>query len=173
MPQQWTPTASDLDQIVAWISAGDSIEKIGPKLGVTGRTVERYLATHPEFKEHVDRARRWRRPPHGTVARYNGWGCRCNDCRAANNARLRASRADRMTRTEQAPHGTSSGYFNWGCRCQPCSKAGREKNAADHLSRLARPEDIPHGTTSGYAGWGCRCDACRAALKAYRKARAT
>ena len=59
---------------------------------------------------------------HGTLHRYVA-GCRCDECRVANNARQRAAVEQRKQHLQDAPHGTDGGYGNWGCRCDLCKHA--------------------------------------------------
>lgn len=66
---------------------------------------------------------------HGTITRYVR-GCRCDECRGANNAYKRKhgqttrARARSGHLAPDAPqHGTVGGYTNHACRCEPCRTA--------------------------------------------------
>ena len=66
---------------------------------------------------------------HGLAGTYrnSAYGCRCEECKAANTARAKAERADRRARLAGDPslavHGLAATYRNWGCRCESCSQA--------------------------------------------------
>lgn len=68
---------------------------------------------------------------HGTTTGY-GYGCRCDECRAANTEAMRAANARRRAALAvTAPtlkHGTKGAYSNHGCRCEACVEAVREAN---------------------------------------------
>ena len=103
----------------------------------------------------------------GSGHAYSNYGCRCDECRAANAARFARRKAERDMRMSDFEHG-SSGYVNWGCRCDVCAEAHSEVMAANYASRKARAAtDAPHGTVSGYSSWGCRCDECLAVGRAH------
>lgn len=55
------------------------------------------------------------RAEHGTISRYQS-GCGCDECRAANAARMR-----QLVGKEPPNHG-ASGYQNYGCRCDICKE---------------------------------------------------
>ena len=81
--------------------------------------------------------------PHGTAAGYASYGCRCDDCRKANNE-----------------------------RCKRYRDANRERvreYAAQYRAKLSKSENIPHGSTYAYSNYGCRCDECRAAQRDYSR----
>lgn len=101
---------------------------------------------------------------HGTYYSYRRLRCRCDECRAANAARVQAERARGLPEGDHR-HGTAYGYKNYGCRCEPCKDANTKKTAADRRLRAGRltPDDPRHGTASAYKNWGCRCDPCREA----------
>lgn len=69
---------------------------------------------------------------HGTYARHNHGGCRCDGCVAAAIEYGRKRRVERKTAVAEGsadvPHG-ASGYTNWGCRCDLCIEASRNLNA--------------------------------------------
>lgn len=73
--------------------------------------------------------------PHGgSGGGYTHYGCRCDECRAANTARCRRARARRLERLAAGQaavtHGSASTYTNWGCKCDECTQANTEKDAA-------------------------------------------
>jgi hypothetical protein len=81
---------------------------------------------------------RIRRPAglHGTYSRYTN-GCRCDQCRAAKAAYMKARRTEALATAQRNPfqvargikHGTWHGYDEHGCRCDPCvSKAYASKS---------------------------------------------
>lgn len=125
---------------------------------------------------------------HGTVVRYDHYGCRCSECREAVRikriTRLELAAANGGTYPGPITHG-ASGYQNYGCRCDECraghnaSKAAAysRRNAATAANGGIAPTDT-HGIST-YNNWGCRCDVCCAdalaywaELRARRKARA-
>jgi len=112
-------------------------------------------------------------PAEGThdLRRYRA-GCRCDICRAANNAYHTGLRRNRRNRLASASvqHGKAQTYSNWGCRCARCGAAWSEQLKKQRKSRLSRSAQIPHGTLSGYNSWGCRCEKCRACSYAYELA---
>lgn len=68
-------------------------------------------------------------PRHGTHNGYVNLRCRCQPCRDAMAAAMRAQRA-RM-RSKPVPdhvHGSDNGYCNYGCRCVPCTAAHTESD---------------------------------------------
>jgi hypothetical protein len=67
----------------------------------------------------------------GSGSAYANYGCRCDECKAANAARVQR-RARERTSEEPAPdsHGKDSTYKNWGCRCEACIEAHRVTFAA-------------------------------------------
>ena len=60
---------------------------------------------------------------HGTYTAYARHGCRCDACRAYQNARVARNRADRLA-GGRLTHGTRSAY-DAGCRCDACYQARR------------------------------------------------
>ena len=50
--KQWKPAS-----LVSSVEAGLSVAAAAARLGITGRTVARFAAAHPEFKAELDRAR--------------------------------------------------------------------------------------------------------------------
>jgi hypothetical protein len=60
----------------------------------------------------------------GTIKEYRA-GCRCAECRKANNAMQLAWRTKNLGRDPMTiPHG-SYGYTNYGCRCDICRESHR------------------------------------------------
>jgi hypothetical protein len=107
----------------------------------------------------------------GSGNAYSAYGCRCDECRAANAARAKRRRLERYAEGGDFEHGVC-GYTNWGCRCDECSEAHSEMLVAAYESRKARAAaDAPHGTVSGYSSWGCRCDECLAVGRAHYRDR--
>ena len=88
---------------------------------------------------------------HGTAGGYSNHGCRCEQCREANNAYQSQWRTSKLPEMEADPlhpwHGSVLGY-QAGCRCAPCraatpgdfnqrAKASQEFQAVvEHLSGL-------------------------------------
>ena len=85
---------------------------------------------------------------HGYVAYTHG--CRCDTCREAKRAYVRASRAVASAKRERSPelgryiapgitHGTYSGYQNSHCRCLQCTavKASRDRERYLRLKERA------------------------------------
>lgn len=106
---------------------------------------------------------------HGKTATYHA-GCRCDECRAAIAAAMRAYLATRQPMAEDDPrHGTVNGYKNQRCRCDRC----REAWVADVARRRQQRErNLPfaqHGRYSTYNNWRCRCVECTAAAAMYRR----
>lgn len=67
----------------------------------------------------------------GSGMGYSHYGCRCEECTAANTWRYR--RRTNARRPEDAPagsHGSPSTYVNWHCRCVECRAAMSAKNRA-------------------------------------------
>lgn len=81
----------------------------------------------PAPSEQQDRRRS--SPPAPRPARTHGKrsayreGCRCDDCRKANNAYHVARRAARSGAVPASAHGKASTYTNYLCRCGPCRQA--------------------------------------------------
>jgi hypothetical protein len=98
----------------------------------------------------VETLDRW----HGTTTGY-AYGCRCDECKAAKSADMRAYRVEH-------PQDNTSAY-------------AKARNYEAQLRREERglpdPNDSRHGTVNGYAKWGCRCDPCRTAANAYKRHR--
>lgn len=65
-------------------------------------------------------------PDHGTLNRYNNYGCRCEDCATALREQHRAWKARASQSVPEHVHGTRNGYTNYDCRCQPCIDAHTE-----------------------------------------------
>jgi hypothetical protein len=83
--------------------------------------------------------------PHGTVSRYR-YGCRCDECKAANAAQARRLRAASRERGFAGlTHGRRSTY-DAGCRCVACRRirktvpVGYRKRPAAHLPTGTCPE---------------------------------
>lgn len=74
-------------------------------------------------------------PLHGTYYRYSR-GCRCPECRAAQQEHFR-----QMKLREPPRHGTASAYRNYGCRCDPCRAAGSADNRRTRLRRILRERE--------------------------------
>jgi hypothetical protein len=76
---------------------------------------------------------------HGTRTGYH-YGCRCDDCQAA-QAAYDAARRPRKGRTRKPPsplrHGTCHAY-NRGCRCDDCRRANTESQRRWKARRAAR-----------------------------------
>jgi hypothetical protein len=70
---------------------------------------------------------------HGTSTAYAHNGCRCDECRAYQNGRVRASRAKRLAEG-RVNHGTAG--WDDGCRCETCTHAHRSRYA-DYYQRVA------------------------------------
>lgn len=73
---------------------------------------------------------------HGTYERYRKGGCRCAECKKANNLYLSAATRRRTSRRGGSkpdpllPHGRENTYNKWGCRCEKCTAAANEANKA-------------------------------------------
>jgi hypothetical protein len=67
-------------------------------------------------------------PRHGTYNGYSNLGCRCDDCKAANVAKMMENRERRQKSIDPSDprHGTATFYFNYGCRCDDCKTANTE-----------------------------------------------
>ncbi len=68
--------------------------------------------------------------PCGTPAAYSR-GCRCAECKRANNERHAA------LRVAPVPSHGLSGYRNYGCRCPRCKKAGSVSNREYRAKRAS------------------------------------
>lgn len=76
--------------------------------------------------------------PHGTTGGYTNYLCRCDDCRQAWNAYIRA-RSEKIRRDwdgtvdPSLKHGLESTYQSKGCRCKDCldghARRARQTNA--------------------------------------------
>lgn len=72
----------------------------------------------------------------GSGTAYANYGCRCDECKAANSERTKRRRLERYQETAPpGAHGKYSTYSNWGCRCEPCSLAGAEHNKDSYEKR--------------------------------------
>lgn len=70
--------------------------------------------------------------PHGTRGKYT-YGCRCDDCRAANRAYINEHRAHLRSvplPADDPRHGSASTYVNRSCRCPECRRAHQRANKA-------------------------------------------
>jgi len=107
---------------------------------------------------------------HGKYSTYNK-GCRCSECKTANNLHHSAARERRKNRNPRR-HGAMA-YSNWGCRCQICCDAWSEKMRRDRERRFREVQsgdrEIPHGR-NGYS-WGCRCAVCRKETFCYQNSK--
>lgn len=75
---------------------------------------------------------------HGTKTRYNA-GCRCDNCKTANNEARRVHIANSTPLPADDPrHGTANAYVNYNCRCGPCREAGSVNNRNRRKNRLER-----------------------------------
>jgi hypothetical protein len=85
---------------------------------------------------------------HGGAA-YRNYGCRCEECTAANSASQLSAQVRRNAATAAnggvAPtetHGTST-YQNWGCRCDVCRADSATYLAGVRARRRARRQAQP------------------------------
>lgn len=62
---------------------------------------------------------------HGKNSTYTGLGCRCDPCRLAHNAAVKAFR-NRDKPIPDHVHGSINGYNNYRCRCDSCAQAKDE-----------------------------------------------
>lgn len=69
-----------------------------------------------------------RKARHGTRTMY-GYGCRCDECREAQNSYMRRLSRDPSMRKSPLRHGTSNAYSNYGCRCTACRAANTARSA--------------------------------------------
>lgn len=69
---------------------------------------------------------------HGTTRMYDWGGCRCDDCRAADEA---ASVMRRLL--PDIPHGTLAGYQHHSCRCADCRRARQQYDRRRRSTRGA------------------------------------
>ncbi len=76
----------------------------------------------------------------GAGTAYASYGCRCDECTAANTVRIERRRRERDSREGQFQHGSTGGYRNWGCRCGECTKANKEACARYHNTHRAARE---------------------------------
>ena len=66
-------------------------------------------------------------PRHGTENGYSNLYCRCDLCRAAWAASVKARKARRPPLAPDDPrHGLYATYSNWSCRCDRCRAAWTE-----------------------------------------------
>lgn len=66
---------------------------------------------------------------HGTINRYQHYGCRCDECAPVGRAYTRERVSARKLLLDSLPshyHGKRSTYSNWGCRRESCVAANRE-----------------------------------------------
>lgn len=72
----------------------------------------------------------------GSGNAYANYGCRCDECKAANTKRIRRRLHERDASTlPPEAHGKYTTYTNWRCRCEACVLAGSEKNAEAYRRR--------------------------------------
>lgn len=68
-------------------------------------------------------------PRHGDASTYSNHGCRCQPCRDAKAAYMKAWRYANGERLAADPgfaeHGHASTYVNYRCRCMACTNAHR------------------------------------------------
>lgn len=84
---------------------------------------------------------------HGTSSRYVNGQCRCQPCRDAFCASIKARKLRRrswlrefggvMVTTARVQHGTIATYNNWSCRCSPCAESSVEYKRAYRASTRA------------------------------------
>lgn len=74
---------------------------------------------------------------HGGSGRMYEYGCRCDICRAAHNARINRRRRERDPADYTGEHGKPSTYVNWNCRCDLCREAWSEVNRIRYQRRKA------------------------------------
>lgn len=96
------------------------------KKAVSARRAEskiRVQAKTKTLQEHRQQ-RVYKNTIHGTFNCYIG-GCKCSECRRANNERNHGLREERYRRFAagevQIKNHNVSAYVNWGCRCTICT----------------------------------------------------
>ena len=112
-------------------------------------------------------------PWHGTLNGYKHKKCRCDLCKNANRAYVRAYAKKVMSQPitgSESWHGTYRGYIDKGCRCDLCKDAKRAY-AKKIRSQPITGSESWHGHSSGYDVRGCRCSECLFAGKIYRASR--
>jgi len=118
---------------------------------------------------------------HGSATRGYNYGCRCEECRAANNARQKAfQRNRRLAGLSDAQRADAIRRVNELVATfeRPFSDAEYAKLFAliDTFGRKPRggnrrPRGVTHGKPSTYSVYGCRCEICTPAYKAWRAER--
>ena len=73
---------------------------------------------------------------HGTRHAYVNLGCRCADCKAAQNTYMRDLRK-RLRQREPEIHG-DNGYRNYKCRCETCRAAYAKSQRQYRKNRKTR-----------------------------------
>lgn len=86
--------------------------------------------------------------PHGNLQTYVKRGCRCEDCREANNVYGRRKRAERRQSIADGGmptrlHGTVTGYSNYCCRCDGCRGASAAAKLARRRVKGVQPRRDP------------------------------
>ena len=69
---------------------------------------------------------------HGTYSMYARKGCRCDDCREYQRARVAKNRADRLA-SNRLNHGSRSSY-DAGCRCKLCRETRTNAAKGEYVS---------------------------------------
>lgn len=73
------------DSMVLLVRSGHSLEHVAEWFGITTTQARNAL-----YRAGIRLGRRPRTPRHGTATEYKAYGCRCEACRAANAAQVRA-----------------------------------------------------------------------------------
>lgn len=118
-------------------SLGLSQGQAAERMGISYRTIIRWLNDDPQAHAHFVRTRPEPELRHGTTTGYGSkWMCRCPACTAANTATHRMWEA--KVRGKPPSHGTNA-YRNYGCRCDVCKAAQsvRNKQYRDRQSSIA------------------------------------
>lgn len=116
----------------AMFDRGFGQEEVARQMGISSRTVLRWLNTDPDARLYYANTRPG--PTHGLPGTYSA-GCRCRLCREAN--RLAHVRFRLKHRGKPPVHGTESAYTNYKCRCDLCRAAGSRHNRRTRENRLA------------------------------------
>ncbi len=140
------------DEILARRRAGETLEEIGDRFGVSRERIRQICAAagvgRPLTDVHYRRffstvgkvARKQARAANGgSLSQHGGngarytMGCRCPACTKANTRRIRA-----MFGKQPPAHGTTHAYHVYGCRCAQCKVAGSASNRVQRLRRRTR-----------------------------------